>query len=129
MKQRILIVEDEPMLVRALSQFMKRKGHQPVSCTNSADMRQQMLQNTFDVVICDMNIPGGKGVDLIREVIQVHKEITCVLVSADFPDTACDAITVQNLNVHYRQKPYDLYDLLQLVESSSEQTQNSVEKQ
>ena len=116
MKQRVLIVEDEPMLVRALSQFLKRKGCQPVSCMNADDMHQEMAQSRFDVVICDMHLPGGSGVDLIREVIQEHKDMTCILVSADFPDTKCDAITALNPNVHYRQKPYDLYDLLQLIE-------------
>lgn len=65
---RVLVVEDEPVnmvLVRAL---LEHAGHQVISAGTVAEARQHLDEGTHDVVLLDINIPGGGGGKVLEHI-------------------------------------------------------------
>ncbi len=69
--QRLLVVEDDVTLARALSRTLARCGFSVAvarSCTAARSLAQ-----TFDMAILDLDLPDGNGVDLARQLLDSGK--------------------------------------------------------
>jgi len=112
---RLLVVDDEPVVVRVLQRVLA--GHEVVVAMNAKDALGHVLAApTFDLIFCDLMMPEMSG-------IQLHSEI-----SAAFPEQATRMVflTGGTLDVDARAflhspatrclaKPFDVADLLALV--------------
>jgi CheY-like chemotaxis protein len=70
----ILLVEDHPDTARALSRLLRGNGHQVVVVESVGTAIQAVSENEFDVIVSDIGLPDGTGIDLIREVRRRHGE-------------------------------------------------------
>ena len=107
---RILLVEDDQMIGRAIQTALRQDGHAVdwVRDGNSADAA--LAAGSFDLVLLDLGLPGRDGVSLLR-LIRSRKDATPVLVI-----TARDAIAdrIAGLDAgadDYLVKPFDLDEL------------------
>ncbi len=69
--QRLLVVEDDVTLARALSRTLARRGFSVAvarSCTAARSLTQ-----SFDLAILDLDLPDGNGVDLARQLLDSAK--------------------------------------------------------
>lgn len=78
---KILIVEDEPQLAQSVQQFLSREGHscEMVGTLNSA---LQMLDAQFDIVILDLNLPDGNGLEVVKKVKGGGMQTGIIILSA-----------------------------------------------
>lgn len=67
-RPRILIVDDEPIIVRNMQYIFNQCGFDSEGCSKIADALNLVRQGRFDLLITDIRLPDGSGVDLIREV-------------------------------------------------------------
>jgi len=69
---RILVVDDEPTLLRAMERMLRR--HASVAVADSAEKALEMLGESpaFDVVFCDVMMPGMTGIEFHWEVRRRH---------------------------------------------------------
>ncbi len=70
---RILIVDDESEILELIESEVKSLGHEVVT-TNSPMHALQLLKdhlNLFDLVLCDVVMPGKNGIDFVREVNRI----------------------------------------------------------
>jgi CheY-like chemotaxis protein len=65
---RILIAEDEAHIVRVMSLWLQRHGHQITETPNGVAALEHLASNEVDMLITDANMPGMDGVSLIRAV-------------------------------------------------------------
>src|SRR5437764_13058261 len=63
---RVLLVEDDPRLAAIVKTGFAEHGVQLVTVANFADGKMNALLGTFDVIILDVMLPGGRGFDLCR---------------------------------------------------------------
>jgi two-component system, OmpR family, response regulator len=63
---RVLLVEDEPRLSATLSMGLKAEGFVVVAVGTGVDGLQQAIDNSFDVVILDIMLPGHSGYEVLR---------------------------------------------------------------
>jgi DNA-binding NtrC family response regulator len=66
-KQRILVVDDDPIVAESLVELMGREGHQVASAPNGEEGLSVLGASEFDVVICDVALPGINGLAVLRE--------------------------------------------------------------
>lgn len=59
----LLLVEDDPDLSVELSDFLRSEGFD-VACAKSLEEAEEALQQVFDLLVLDLNLPDGSGVDL-----------------------------------------------------------------
>ena len=85
----ILIVDDEPQILRLLSQTLEKNGHACYSAENAQQARTLLGQQSFDLLVTDIQMPGESGLDLVRFVQSEFPELAVVIVSViDDPETA-----------------------------------------
>lgn len=78
---KLLIVEDEPELAQSLSQFAESEGHIcEVASTLSTALA--MVDNHYDVIILDLNLPDGNGLDVISKVKGKSETTGIIIISA-----------------------------------------------
>ena len=66
-KGRVLCVDDEPHILRAL-QWLLKKEFEVVTATSAGEGMRLLQRHDFDVVISDQRMPGITGVEFLREV-------------------------------------------------------------
>ncbi len=78
---KILIIDDEPTLVKLVAEMLKRIGYDIVSTTSSKEGLEIFNDspNDFDLVITDMTMPGITGDMLAKEMISIRKDIPVIL--------------------------------------------------
>jgi len=65
---RLLVVEDDRQLVSLLREQLKLAGHEPVMAMTLAEAREHLADERFDLVILDLNLPDGDGLELAEEI-------------------------------------------------------------
>jgi PAS domain S-box-containing protein len=64
---RILLVEDDAVTLRVMDRLLETRGHHVVTADNVASAVVAAEASEFDLLICDLGLPDGSGLDLIRE--------------------------------------------------------------
>ncbi len=62
---RILIIDDDQAVCRLLAAMVERLGHAAVWACTAADGMQKVRTGAFDVVLLDVNLPDGNGIDML----------------------------------------------------------------
>lgn len=78
---RILIVEDDPLLGAHLDDQLQARGYQPRLCATPQAARQWLAAEPVELVLLDILLPGGNGLDLLRDLRQ-QSGVPVILISA-----------------------------------------------
>ena len=105
--EQIIIVEDDQALGRGLAQALRGPGRQIVSCGDLATARAQLSCGGASLVLLDVNLPDGSGLDLVREVRADRPELPIVLLTANDMESDVVAGLEQGAD-DYITKPFSL---------------------
>ena len=106
MKQ-MLIIEDDRNLSRGLSLALKDSELQIVPCYNLKSAREQLACHIIELVLLDINLPDGSGLELLREIKTGSNPIPVILLTAN--DTEIDVVMgLENGADDYITKPFSL---------------------
>jgi|ERR1044071_1922754 len=75
----VLLVEDHADTRSVLEMLLNRCGCQTVSAKNLKEAHARLKEMPFDLVISDLNLPDGDGLDLVREAKQTQKLTTIAI--------------------------------------------------
>jgi CheY-like chemotaxis protein len=64
---RILLVEDHAPTLNVISRLLRRVGHTVSTASRVEEARALLAQQTFDLLVSDLGLPDGTGIDLVRE--------------------------------------------------------------
>ncbi|MBN1207357.1 MAG: PAS domain S-box protein [Myxococcaceae bacterium] len=74
-RARLLVVDDEPNVTLALQRALSRE-HEVVTANNAEDALRLLAQDSrFDVILCDVMMPGMTGMDLFAELDRASPEV------------------------------------------------------
>ena len=68
MREKILIVDDDPQIISFLSRYLKKQDFTPVCATTGAEMRDILAREKVDLCVLDVNLPDADGFELTREI-------------------------------------------------------------
>jgi two-component system, OmpR family, KDP operon response regulator KdpE len=107
---RVLVVDDEPQIVRGLSASLRAAGYEVTSAGNGADALQAAALRPPDAVILDLALPDGSGVEVCRS-LREWTDVPVIVVSA--LDGEGDKIAALDAGADdYVTKPYAVGELL-----------------
>lgn len=114
MKQKILLVEDDSFLRDGLTEVLQGEGYDVVSAENCAKARELILLSAFNLMIFDVMLPDGSGLDLCTQLRSTGSTVPLLFL------TACDdeIQIVRGLDAgadDYVTKPFRLLELLSRV--------------
>lgn len=78
----ILVVEDEDIIRTSLREFLSEEGYEVGVAASVASALHQARQRDFDVAICDVQLPDGDGLVLLRRLQQLNPNISGLMISA-----------------------------------------------
>jgi response regulator RpfG family c-di-GMP phosphodiesterase len=91
--KRILIVDDEEIVLVALRETLKRDGYQIVTQDNPVSALEILRNQTFSVILTDQQMPQLTGLELLAQARQIQPDATRILITAVLSlNVAIDAI-------------------------------------
>jgi signal transduction histidine kinase len=72
----ILAVDDEQEIMVLLRRILEGKGHQVIAANNGLEAQEALKVQRFDLVLCDLKMPGMNGSDLYRYIQQEYPDLT-----------------------------------------------------
>lgn len=118
MQQRILIVDDEPEVREGLVEFLRDEGFETTGAATLGDARQACSRSYFDLVLLDLRLPDGSGLDLLAELR--GPDAPPVIVVTAFPEVQTAIRALKMGAYDYVNKPFDLDDILLVVKRALE---------
>lgn len=115
----ILIIEDDLSQAESLGDLLDLEGFNPISATTCAAGLKLAQEASPPVILLDIKLPDGSGVDLLGEIRKVLPECSCIILSA-FADLET---TLQALNQgasHFLRKPVNPPELLTVLRDAFE---------
>ncbi|MFT4626666.1 MAG: two-component system alkaline phosphatase synthesis response regulator PhoP [Myxococcota bacterium] len=82
MAKRILIVEDDPSILRALQMNLRLEGFEVVTATNGPDALAAVDAQTLDLVVLDIMLPHMNGFEVCRRLRRSGVDLPIILLSA-----------------------------------------------
>jgi DNA-binding NtrC family response regulator len=83
MAEKILIVDDEPDMLKLLSMILKEKTPYEITTTNNPmEALDLAKKGGFDLIISDLKMPGLDGIELIEAVKQIDVDIPIIIMTA-----------------------------------------------
>ena len=117
----ILIVENNQEIIGSLSEILKAVGFQFQSCSSVNDALKSNLDQ-FDVIICNLRLPGSPGTNLIK-----HSS-TPVLISSNFASLRSAIDTSMKGAMEYLSIPFESEEVLSNIESVMADSNNEKSK-
>jgi EAL domain-containing protein (putative c-di-GMP-specific phosphodiesterase class I)/CheY-like chemotaxis protein len=108
----VLVVDDEPLLLRAFARVLMRAGHEVHQASDGAEAQALIAKRRFDVAFVDLGLPGAGGLEVLARLRANDPGLPVVLMTgAPTLETAIDAVAAGALR--YLVKPIDTPELLQ----------------
>jgi DNA-binding NtrC family response regulator len=83
MAEKILIVDDDPDMLKLLSMTIQRKAPYQVTTTNNPVEALELVKGGgFDLIISDLKMPGLDGIELLDAVKRLNPDIPVILMTA-----------------------------------------------
>lgn len=79
---RILVVEDDKDLNRAVCSFLSRSGYDAVGCPNANDAYNAMYGSSFDLIVSDIMMPDIDGFEFAKNVRGLNEDIPILFMTA-----------------------------------------------
>lgn len=105
--EQLLIVEDDTALNRGLCQSLKSENRRIVSCRNLKEAMDQFLCQAPSLVLLDVNLPDGSGLELLKRIKAKEPSLPVILLTAN--DTDMDIVDgLEQGADDYITKPFSL---------------------
>jgi len=116
-KAKILVVDDEPNMVALFKQILARAGYDVVGAGSLAEGTAALGEQVFDVVISDLALGDGSGIDLLKVASRGQPQAPFILVTAY--GTVESAVEAMKLGAFdYITKPFQNEEMKILVEKA-----------
>ncbi|TPG53998.1 nitrogen regulation protein NR(I) [Sphingomonas glacialis] len=114
---RILVLDDDAAIRTVVGQALKRDGHRVLTAATIAEAEVQLATALPDVLISDVKLPDGNGLDLVDRVVRAHPGLPVIVLSAQ--NTLTTAVRSTEVGAFdYLPKPFDLDALSRTVQSA-----------
>src|SRR5262245_28040175 len=108
---RILIVDDEPIIRSTLQEFLQNEQFEAEQAASGEQALQKVAERDFDVAVCDVQMPGMDGLELLNRLRQIIPETFVLIITAYA--TVENAVEAFQAGAHdYLMKPVIFDDLL-----------------
>jgi DNA-binding NtrC family response regulator len=114
MSARILVVDDEEIVVRSCDRILRGAGYDVEVARSGAEALAKMTDNGYDVMILDIMMPKMDGIEVLQRVKESYPDIEVIMVTglAEI-QTAVRCMKLGALD--YLPKPFDPDDLVRIV--------------
>ncbi len=118
--EKILIIDDEPQLRSLLARIISLEGYEVIEADSIASGRRQIAQQTPGVVLCDVFLPDGNGVEAIGELKRAMPDGEIIMLTAH-GNIADGVRAIKNGAYDYLTKGDDNNRIIPMLAAAAEQ--------
>jgi putative two-component system response regulator len=78
---RVLVVDDEPHVSKSLSRILEQQGYATARAAGTAEARRLLQDGVYELMLCDVRMPDGSGLELAELAASEHPDMAVVMVS------------------------------------------------
>ena len=117
MSGHVLVVDDDAAIRTVIAQALRRDGHRVSMAETIEAMRRQLAADPPDVLVSDVVLPDGNGLDAVAAVLEDRPALPVIILSAQ--NTLTTAVRANEVGAfEYLPKPFDLDALSQAVRAA-----------
>lgn len=106
MTGRLLIVDDEEIVLQSCRRILSRRDYQIDVASNGVEALHAVAENDYDVIILDIKMPKMDGIEVLRRVKESHPDVDVIMITGLHEiETAVQAMKLGALD--YLPKPFD----------------------
>ncbi len=117
MNAKVLLVDDEPAVLKCLGHLLARLGHHVTTAASGEEALVHLEHRPFDLVVTDFRMPGLSGADVV-EAIRERQEETAIILITGLVDELPAWLRIGPRAVKVLGKPFEVGAFLRAVESS-----------
>ena len=114
-REKILLIDDEKEVVSALKRALGNQGYELLATTMPQEAMSWIENEIIDLIICDQQIPGMSGVDILAYAKKYQPEAIRILITGYADLNIAVAAINQGKIYHYISKPWDNDELNRIV--------------
>lgn len=116
MPARVLVVEDDELLGASLTRALRATGYDAGWARSVAEALDSATEEAPDVVLLDLSLPDGDGLDLCPRLLAEHPRVAVIMLTARSEES--DAVAgLSSGAVDYVTKPFRLAELLARIQA------------
>jgi two-component system response regulator PilR (NtrC family) len=124
---RILIVDDELSMREFLKILLEKEGYEVTAAPDAARALQIVKQETIDLVVTDIRMPGMSGLELLTELKNHSREMPVIMITAfASPDDA--VLAMKNGAFDYITKPFNVDEIKGVIKAAASKKNEPVEE-
>jgi len=105
-KSHVLVVDDEELYRRSLERILTRVGHEVLEARDATEALAVAAAQPVDLVLADVRMPGINGLELVRQLHEMHPDLPCIVVTGfGGPEQSIEALRAGAF--WYLEKPFD----------------------
>lgn len=81
---RVLVVDDEPVILSIFSRFIAKAGHAVDTASSGAQALEMIGKSHYDIVLLDWMMPGMSGAEVLQQAVPQNPKLPFVIVTAAF---------------------------------------------
>lgn len=113
---KILIIEDEPELRNVVQSFLEAEHFIVEYAADYQSGLEKIISYEYDCILLDIMLPDGNGMDLLKEIKNMHKKDPVIILSAK--DSVDDKVNGLEIGADdYLAKPFHLAELMARIKS------------
>jgi len=122
MAKKILVIDDEEIIIRSLAKLLEKNGLEVFVTKTGQDALVMVEEEEFDLIISDIRMPGINGVEAIKGIFAYLKEMERsnppVIFITGYADPICEQEAKELNPIAYIYKPFDISALVEKVKEA-----------
>lgn len=107
----IAIIEDDAVLRRGLRRVFVKNNFRVASFADSSTVFENLRDEKPDLILCDYRLPGTNGVEILKQLRKIDKQIPFFLMTSYYTDELVDS-AIRNGANKVIQKPIEIKELI-----------------
>jgi len=122
MAKKILIIDDEEIIIRTLSKLLESNGYEVFVTKNGQDAIVLSEEVDFDLILADIRMPGMNGVETVKHIYRKtpkkgQRRIPAIFITG-YADELVEREAEKLSPTAYIYKPFDMNNLLEKIHKS-----------
>ena len=108
---KILIAEDESLIMKTMELCLKREGHEIICCMDGLIALEKIEENNPDLIILDIMLPYISGLEIVGKVKQMGSTVPIIVISAMGQQAVAEEALKIGAN-EFISKPFNINELI-----------------
>lgn len=122
MSKKILVIDDEELIIRSLSKLLEKNGFEAFVAKSGQDAIVMVEEEDFQLIISDIRMPGLNGVETVKGIYDILQKKNAakppVIFITGYADKECERKAKALNPIDFIYKPFDISKLVDRIEQT-----------